>query len=218
MKDYINDLSVTEKFLLVSLNSRGKLPVFGIEVSSCFAAAGVLDMCLSGCLAFGEKNRLKAVKPLPENLCFLRGMYEEIERKGNLTIEKITLDYVFSFTGKKLSLYEKAAAESLEKNGAAELTVNKGIFSDKVICIPKEDHKDRIIQEIRAEFLEDGNMTEEMVLLGALMYKSQQIKKYFSRYETDALKKRLKEIKKSREGELVSKAMDYVICVLAAAI
>lgn len=213
----IRDLSVTEKYLLVSLSEKGKLPAFGIEVTSCFAAAGALDMCLAGSLAFDEKDRLKIAGKLPENLTFLSDMYEEIKSNKKYTIEKLVSEYVLSFTGKKLLLYEKAVAESLDKKGAAKLENGKGLFSEKVICIPDPKEKDRVIQELRAEFLEAGNMSNDMVLLGALLYKSQQIKRFFSKYESDCLKNRLKEIKKTREGELVSKALDYVVCLLVAA-
>lgn len=213
----LNDLSVTEKYLLVSLNNKGYLPSLGIEINSCFVVSGILDMCFSESIVIGEKNRIKTVKPLPKRLDFLADMYEEIKRKGNYTIEKLTSEYVLSFTGKKFLLYEKAVAESLHKKGVAELEIKKGVFSEKVICVPKPNEKDKVIQEMRAEFLEEGEMTDDMILLGTLMYKSQQIKKYFSKYESDCLKKRLKEIKETREGELISKAVDYVVCVLVAA-
>lgn len=60
-------------------------------------------------------------------------------------------------------------------------------------------------------------VSKEIVLLTAIMYKGQQIKKYFSKYEADCLKKRIKEIKKTEVGELVSEAVDYITCLIVVA-
>lgn len=207
----MRDLTVTEKYFIVSLNDRGKLPLLGAEIPSCLVMAGLFDMVFEGAVEIGEKKRLKAVKELPDNLSFLRGLYDLIRDKQKLTPDKLASEYVLTFTGRRLADYFKAIARSLEEKGAADSE------KDGKVCFPKEGEKDRIIQEIRAELLEDGAVSKEILLLTALMYKGRQIKKYFSKYEADCLKKRIKEIKNTEIGELVSEAVDYIICVIVAA-
>ena len=207
----MKDLTVTEKYLIVSLTDRGKLPLLGVEVPSCLVVAGLFDMVFDGVVEIGVKKRLKAVKELPDNLSFLRCLYDMIVEKQKLTPDKLVSEFVLTFTGKRLTNYLKAVAGSLAEKGLADLE------KDGEVCFPKEGEKDKIIQEIRAELLEDGVVSKEIVLLTALMYKGQQIKKYFSKYEADCLKKRIKEIKETEVGELVSEAVDYITCLIVVA-
>lgn len=207
----MQDLTVTEKYLIVSLTDRGKLPLLGVEVPSCLVVAGLFDMVFEGVVEIGAKKRLKAVKELPDNLSFLRCLYDMIIENPKLTPDKLVSEHMLTFTGKRLTNYLKAVAGSLAEKGLADLE------KDGEVCFPKDGEKDKIIQEIRAELLEDGVVSKEILLLTALMYKGQQIKKYFSKYEADCLKKRIKEMKKTEIGELVSEAVDYITCLIVIA-
>ena len=53
-------------------------------------------------------------------------------------------------------------------------------------------------------------MSEEMIVLAALLDTGGLLKKYFSKYEADQLKKRIKEVRKSEEGAMIKSMMDYV--------
>ena len=65
---------------------------------------------------------------------------------------------------------------------------------------------DHIVQNIRAELLEDGEISEDIIVLTALLNKSQDLQRYFSSYEKQVLKKRLTEIKENPQNELIHKA------------
>lgn len=66
------------------------------------------------------------------------------------------------------------------------------------------------MQSIRAELLENGALSEDVIALTALLNKSGDLQKYFSAYEKKDLKKRLKEIKEDPQNEMIQKAVDYV--------
>jgi len=68
----------------------------------------------------------------------------------------------------------------------------------------------KVVEKLRAEFLEEGTVSDETIVLGALLNKSGLIKKYFSKYETQKLNNRLKEIKQSEAGALIKKMIDYI--------
>ncbi|MCG9969589.1 GPP34 family phosphoprotein [Pelotomaculum terephthalicicum JT] len=72
-----------------------------------------------------------------------------------------------------------------------------------------------MIQKIRAELLENGTISDETVALVSLLEKSHQIKKYFSKYESEQLKARLKEIKEAPSNQLVKQMVDYVDMIIA---
>ena len=70
-------------------------------------------------------------------------------------------------------------------------------MNGKTLYIPNEADVDHIVQNIRAELLEDGEISEDIVVLTALLNKSKDLQRYFSAYEKQALKKRLDEIKEN---------------------
>ena len=71
------------------------------------------------------------------------------------------------------------------------------------------------MQNIRAEILEDGALSEDIVALAALLHKSGELKKYFSAHEKEDFKKRMQEIKKSPQNEMIQKVMEYIDALLA---
>lgn len=96
-----------------------------------------------------------------------------------------------------------------------------GLFGGKDLYIPNESDVDAVVQSIRAELLEDGELSEDVVALTMLLNKSSDLKQYFSAYEKKDLKKRLKEIKNDPQNEMVQKAVDYVdslLCLVIVAI
>lgn len=73
---------------------------------------------------------------------------------------------------------------------------------------------DAIVQNIRAEILEDGELSEDIVALSALLHKSGELKKYFSAYEKKDFRKRMQEIKESPQNEMIQKVMEYIDALL----
>ncbi|MFD1412835.1 hypothetical protein [Oceanobacillus jeddahense] len=54
----MNDLSITQEFLLCSLNDKGKLPSFTSERLVGFLASGLLELQLENCINIEEKKLL----------------------------------------------------------------------------------------------------------------------------------------------------------------
>jgi hypothetical protein len=95
-----------------------------------------------------------------------------------------------------------------------------GVFRNSARFIPRADAVDRVIQEIRAELLESGAMSDETVALVSLLDKGGQIKKYFSKYESQQLRTRLKEIQETPFNRMVKQMVDHIeamIVVIATA-
>ena len=83
-------------------------------------------------------------------------------------------------------------------------------MNGRTVYIPNAADVDNIVQNIRAELLEDGELSEDIVALTALLNKSKDLQRYFSAYEKQALKKRLKEIKENPQSEMIQKVADYI--------
>ena len=102
----------------------------------------------------------------------------------------------------------------MQKRRACKEKKRSGLFGGKDLYIPNEADVDAVVQRIRAELLEDGELSEDVVALTMLLNKSGDLKQYFSAYEKKDLKKRLKEIKNDPQNEMVQKAVDYIDSML----
>lgn len=116
---------------------------------------------------------------------------------------------MFNFTDKYINRLIEDIGESLAESGCVRKEQG-GFMNGKTLYIPNEADVDHIVQNIRAELLEDGELSEDIVVLTALLNKSQDLQRYFSSYEKQALKKRLAEIKENPQNELIHKATEYI--------
>ncbi len=81
--------------------------------------------------------------------------------------------------------------------------------------MPEPQAVQRVVDKIRAEFLEDGALSEDVVVLTALLQESGLLKQYFSKYETDTLKVRLQEVKQNEAYAIVAKMIDDIELMMA---
>lgn len=109
----------------------------------------------------------------------------------------------------KLILLIKDIANELELKQCI-VKSNTGILVKKDSFIPNEKCTDMIVEKLRAELLEEGNITEEVIALASLLEKSNLLKKYFSSHESKKLKARVKEIRNTSENKLVKEMIEYV--------
>ena len=204
----MKNLSITQQYLLCTLNKNGKLPALGIEKILCLSTSGVLELLLEDVLAFDGK-KLTVQSPLPGNKAYLQPIYEVVERKQPVKFETVVEYFSVTLTDKNISELIGAIGESLAQLGCVQKEKG-GLFGTKDVYLPNDADIDFVVQGIRAELLEDGKLSEDVVALTALLNKSGDLQKYFSAYEKKDLKKRLKEIKNDPQNKLIEKAMDYI--------
>ena len=204
----MKNLSLTQQYLLCTLKKNGKLPSFGIEKVLCLSASGVLELLMDDVLAFDGK-KLTVKTSLPQDKEYLYPVYDAVKRKQPVKFETIVEYFSVSLTDKHINELIDAVGESLLKADCVQKEKG-GLFGGKNLYIPNEADVDIIVQSIRAELLEDGEISEDIVALTALLNKSGDLQKYFSAYEKKDLKKRLKEIKDNPQNEMIKKAADYI--------
>jgi hypothetical protein len=217
----MKDLSITQEYLLCSLSAKGRLPVIGKEVPACILAGGLIELLVDGCIKMDEKKSVDIVGALKDEQGYLRSLYNWLGQYAPVKIEKIAREYCLTLTDKRLNELVTDIGNSLA--GRACVTPEKGgIMAGKPRFVPNPIEVEKIIQKIRAEMLERGDMADETVALVSLLEKSYQIKRYFSAYETGQLKAHLKEIREISSNQLVKQMVDYidrmfaVIAVIAA--
>jgi len=206
-------LSLTQQYLLCVLNKNGKLPAFGLEKTLCLSAASILELLMEEALSFDGK-KLTVQSPLPEEIAYLRPVYQVAERKQPVKFESIVEYFSLAFTDKHMNELIDSIGASLVQKGCVQREEKDGLLGRKDLYIPSETDVDSVVQSIRAELLEDGELSEDIVALAMLLNKSGDLKQYFSAYEKKDLKKRLKEIKNDPQNEMVQKAVEYVDSLL----
>ena len=204
----MKNLSTTQQYFLCILKKNGKISSLEMEKTTCLAASAVVELLMDDILTFNGK-KLSIQAALPENKSYLHQVYDVVMKKQPVKFENVVECFSFNFTDKYINALVEDLGESLANMGCVQ-KAKGGFMNGKNVYIPNEDDVDHIVQNIRAELLEDGEISEDIVILTALLNKSRDLQRYFSSYEKQALKKRLDEIKENPKNELIHKATQYI--------
>lgn len=204
----MKNLSTTQQYFLCILKKNGKISSLEIEKTTCLAASAVVELLMDDILVLDGK-KLSVQMPLPEEKTYLGQVYDIVMKKQPVKFENVVEFFSFNVTDKYINGLVNDLGESLEKLGCVQREKG-GFMKGKTLYIPNEADVDHIVQNIRAELLEGGEISEDIIVLTALLNKSRDLQRYFSSYEKQALKKRLEEIKENPQNELIRKAADYI--------
>lgn len=203
----MRDLAITQEYLICAVNSKGKVSGFGSEKLICLIASGLLELQLEDCIKI-DKKRVVVTNTLPDEKLYLKPLYDFLNQQKPVKLEKILEAYNYSFTDRGYELVNSIGT-SLKDIGLVEAT-RTGIFGNKNAYIPNANAVHYVVDMIRAEFLEDVEVTEDIAALIILMDKSKLLKTYFSEYEQKEIKKKLKEITNSDTGKTIKDMINNV--------
>ena len=210
----MNKEALTMEYLLCVLDDEGKLPTFSTEKEICFYAAQLIELIDLGWVVL-EGKKLQLADKGSEPPVYLEPMFEIVKKSEGKKVADFAGNLTFNLTGKPRRKMLEACLEVMEEANLLETATKKGLLGTKEYRTVKAEEKDRVIQKIRAEFLEEGQISEETVLLGCLLDKTSLLKKYFSAYEAKMLKQRLKELRKAPENKLINEMIDSVEALIA---
>ena len=203
----MKDLSITQEYLICAVNSKGKISGFGSEKLICLIASGLLELQLEGCIKI-DKKKVTVMNNLPEERLYLKPLYDFVNQQKPVKLEKVLEAYNYSFKDRGYELVNSIGA-SLKDLDLVEVTC-AGIFGNKNAYIPNSNAVHYVVDMIRAEFLEDVEVTEDIASLIILLDKSKLLKTYFSEYEQKEIKKKLKEITNSDTGKSIKDMVNNV--------
>lgn len=204
----MDDLSITQKYLLCALSNKGKIPALNFERIIAIAAAGVVELMMDDVVEFDGK-KLSVKRMLPKEKSYLSLIYDYIEKKQPVNFKTVVEHFSVAFTSKNSDELIDSIGDTLVAAGCVKQE-RRGIFGNKNAYIPDEKAVDYIVQNIRAEILEDGELTEDIAALTVILDKTGELMKVFSPYEKKAVKQRLKEIKNNPKNKEIAKVINYV--------
>lgn len=204
----MSNLSLSQEYMMCALNDKGKISAFSLERVIAVAASAVAELLMNDIIELDGK-KLSVKKALPKDMSYLSPVYDFIEKKGRVGFKTVVEHFSFTFSSKNIEELFDSIGESLVKAGCAQKE-KSGMLGSKNAYVPDKKAVDNIIQNIRAEILEDGELTEDIAALAVLLDKTDELMRFFSAYEKKDVKKRLKEIKENPENKEIAKVINYV--------
>lgn len=123
----------------------------------------------------------------------------------------------FSKMINKNEIYQLITDNLLELGCIEEREKSILIFTQKQIVV-NEKIIDSLVQEIRAEFLENGSLSDDVAFLTYILNLNNILRNFFSKYENDQLKTRLKEIKNEPIGLIAKSVIDSISSGISAGV
>jgi len=205
-------LSFTQEFVACAINEKGKVPMAKkTEIIVGLLIGGILELTNSGYVELDVKNKYSCIKTLGDEKKYLQPLYDLISTKPMKIID-IANKYMMS--DKPLAKLLNAIGESLYEVECAEKTTKKTLFGEKIYFVPTEDCVNIIVDKIRYEVLKEENVSEDMVILSSMLDNSRIINNYFSKFESEKLKRYSKEIKSSDVHKKINKLINELTCVI----
>ena len=159
----MKDLAITQEYLICAVNSKGKISGFSTEKLVCLIASGLLELQLEDCIKI-DKKRVTVTNDLPDEKLYLKPLYDFVNQQKPVKLEKILAAYTYSFTDKNLHELIDSIGASLDDLGLVE-TTRTGIFGNKNAYVPNANAVHYVVDMIRAEFLEDVEVTEDIAFV-----------------------------------------------------
>ena len=205
----MKDMTLTQEYLVCAVNEKGKIGSMNIEKVVCLLAAGLLELQLAECITMDQKAAT-VTAPLPQDKEYLRSLYDDIAngKGGSIKMDKLLESYTYSLSSKQVRALIEGIGGELEKMGLATRTPAT-LLSNEGFA-PVKGALDGVIDLVRSELLEEGEVTEDIAALVILLEKAGIIKNYFSPYERGQMKDRLKAIVRSTQGRQVGRMVEYV--------
>lgn len=209
----MKDLSIAQEYVLCVLNDSGIVPVMNTSAQVCVAAAALLELLLDDIVSIDEKKKIRVIAELPEEKSYLSGLYFWLKKSKPMKAEMVSAEYAMSLSSKKYKELLGGIGHSLVEANCATTSV-AGLFKKKELFFPNKESVENVVQKIRAEFLEEGEMTKDIVALASLLKAANVINDYFSKYEAKDFKERLRQIKESDENGMIKEMLDFIDAVI----
>lgn len=203
----MNRKTITEEYYVLAVDKNGAISsIRSNELNSGLIASGLMDLMMDGVITI-EKNKITVVKDLPEGLKHLKSLYTYLTEK-NRTTEKVMGDYVMSM-GARMREFIGEIGETLVAEGLAEKGKG-GLFGPKVTYIPVKSYKDQLIEAVKDIVKTEDEFSPRDMAFLCILQETHNLNQYFSKYESQEIKDKLKEIKKNPQNKQLAEMVNYV--------
>ena len=212
----MNNINITEKYALCMLKEKRKF--YETELTSHLLVSMIIEMMLDGNLEISNKSKVRLTDKTPTanyNIQLYNAIKEGkfsgmLKKTDEIPFKDIISLVCHSFSNKTMKAIVEPLKEKMIEDELISREEKKGLIGNKEVIIINDDKFNNIVEEVRAEILENGNLTDDVILLSSLLNATKFLKNIFTKYEKERLESRLKEIKQTEISEKVKIAQDVI--------
>jgi hypothetical protein len=215
----MTDLKLAQRFSLIALNAQSShyMTTAKKVALRCMAAAVILDLYLDSCFTKASHNKLIVHKDMMDSTHLMSYsqsilqslLHKNAELQGDLNW---WLKRASKLSNKKFKKFETAIADSLKELGLLEeissLLGSDMYFDSAGVEIKAYRSSSKayttITENVRAEVLEEGSVTDETICMLWLFRESGCMHDFFSRNELNKVNARMNEL---YQGNLLAKVL-----------
>lgn len=198
----IETLSLSEEFVVVAsgTSQAPKAHMSGNYMRIYTIGAAIIEMILQGQLHVNEQGKLEAVRPA-YNDAGKQAILDIIRGSRNPRKMKNWISYFLYRSGKAGRIFDLLIQPLFQKEQLRREEYKVLFIFPASRILANVRSKDRVVQGIRAEVLEEGPVSIETSVLVLLLEASKQLKYYFSEYERDEMQTRIKRLQAEQNAE-----------------
>ena len=209
----MKDLSIVQKYMVCTVNDKGVFPFASVEERTLGLVAGaLLELQMEGCIAVDGK-KVSVAGALPQDKGYLKPLYDFIREKQSVKLYVVVDAYNFSWTDKRINELRDAVGGSLVQLGAAS-ACKAGLLGKQAGYLPGPETVRSVVEQMRAELLEEGPVSDETAALVALLERVKCLKAYFSAFEQKEVRQKIEALAQSPEGKMVRDMMTYLQIIM----
>ena len=209
----MKDLSIVQKYMVCTVNDKGVFPFASVEERILGLVAGaLLELQMEGCIAVDGK-KVSVAGALPQDKGYLKPLYDFIREKQSVKLYVVVDAYNFSWTDKRINELRDAVGGSLVQLGAAS-ACKAGLLGKQAGYLPGPETVRSVVEQMRAELLEEGPVSDETAALVALLERVKCLKAYFSAFEQKEVRQKIEALAQSPEGKMVRDMMTYLQIIM----
>ena len=197
---------------------KDKRKFYETELTSQLLVAMIIEMMLDGNLEISNKSKVKLTDKIPVtnyNIQLYNAIKDgkftgKLKKSDEILFKDIIALVCYSFSNKTMKSIVEPLKEKMVEDELISLEEKKGLIGNKEVIIINDDKFNNVVEEVRAEILENGKLTDDIILLSSLLNATKFLKNIFTKYEKEKLECRLKEIKQTEISEKVKIAQDVI--------
>ncbi|WHY74746.1 GPP34 family phosphoprotein [Fictibacillus enclensis] len=203
----MENMGISQRYLLLSLNDKGGVaPVGSLRIRSFLIASGILELIMEDVILLLD-NQVTVNQELPKDKEYLRIVYNRISQEKSVHLKKLARELA---TNRKLfkELFNSIGDTLVDLNVVTK--TNGGILGHSTQLVGGEEDKKNMVEQLRAELLEEGPVTTDTVVLSSLLIGNHTLKHYFSEFEEQELKDKISSLRKDTTNKEIFAMVDGI--------
>lgn len=199
----MKNLSLSQQYLLLTMNRQGKISSLNYYVGMCLVMAGLLDLQSASVVELDQKEIIILTDELPDELAYLDCLLNKIMTLKKKRIDKLAVAYGGTFFEKDLKQLVAQIRSSL-------------IEIDEVSVMSDTSYlaKENTIAKLVARLENLNQLDYDGLKLAILLKKSSYLKQYIEKEERKKLEVKIKEAKKdpvSQQTQTMISQLDWLV-------